>query len=83
MIYSTNICEIKNNMKFKSIEIENFGPYFGLNKINLETNSNSPVILVHGENERGKTETASCISLVFIWTHQGSFKSIRKRNEFC
>lgn len=75
MIYSTNICEIKNNMKFKSIEIENFGPYFGLNKINLETNSNSPVILVHGENERGKTSLLHA----FRWCLYGRTKDHSNR----
>jgi DNA sulfur modification protein DndD len=66
-------------MKFKSIEIENFGPYFGLNKINLETNSNSPVILIHGENERGKTSLLHA----FRWCLYGRTKdhSNRQINE--
>jgi DNA sulfur modification protein DndD len=66
-------------MKFKSIEIENFGPYFGLNKISLETNSNSPVILIHGENERGKTSLLHA----FRWCLYGRTKdhSNRQINE--
>jgi DNA sulfur modification protein DndD len=66
-------------MKFKSIEIENFGPYFGVNKINLETNSNSPVILIHGENERGKTSLLHA----FRWCLYGRTKdhSNRQINE--
>lgn len=58
-------------MKFKSIEIENFGPYFGLNKINLDTNSSSPVILIHGENERGKTSLLHA----FKWCLYGRSKN--------
>jgi len=75
MIYSTNICKIIDDMKFKSIEIENFGPYFGLNQINLETNSNSPVILVHGENERGKTSLLHA----FRWCLYGRTKDHSNR----
>lgn len=75
MIRLTNIFEIKIDMKFKSIEIENFGPYFGLNKINLETNSNSPVILVHGENERGKTSLLHA----FRWCLYGRTKDHSNR----
>jgi DNA sulfur modification protein DndD len=62
-------------MKFKSIEIENFGPYFGINQINLETNSHSPVILIHGENERGKTSLLHA----FRWCLYGRTKDHSNR----
>jgi DNA sulfur modification protein DndD len=42
-------------MKFKSITLENFGPYFEENFVELSTNPTSPIILFHGENHRGKT----------------------------
>ncbi len=62
-------------MKFKSIEIENFGPYFGVNKINLETTSHAPVILIHGENERGKTSLLHA----FRWCLYGRTKDHSNR----
>ena len=62
-------------MKFKSIELENFGPYFGTNKINLETNAHSPVILIHGENERGKTRLLHA----FRWCLYGRTKDHSNR----
>jgi len=67
-------------MKFKSIAIENFGPYFGVNQMNLETNSHSPVILIHGENERGKTSLLHA----FRWCLYGRTKDHSNRfiNEF-
>jgi len=67
-------------MKFKSIEIENFGPYFGVNQMNLETNSHSPIILIHGENERGKTSLLHA----FRWCLYGRTKDHSNRfiNEF-
>jgi DNA sulfur modification protein DndD len=42
-------------MKFKSITLENFGPYFEENFVELSTNPTSPIILFQGENHRGKT----------------------------
>ena len=58
-------------MKFKSIELENFGPYFGSNKLNLSTSETAPVILIHGENERGKTSLLHA----FRWGLYGKTKN--------
>lgn len=58
-------------MKFKSIELENFGPYFGANKLNLSTSETAPVILIHGENERGKTSLLHA----FRWCLYGKTKN--------
>jgi DNA sulfur modification protein DndD len=42
-------------MKFLNLTLNNFGPYFGSNEIDLDTDDTSPVVLVYGENMRGKT----------------------------
>ena len=42
-------------MKIKRIILQNFGPYYGVQKIDLETNAQSPVVIIYGENMRGKT----------------------------
>jgi len=42
-------------MKILKLSLNNFGPYFGLQSLDLELSDNAPIILVYGENERGKT----------------------------
>lgn len=42
-------------MKITKITLENFGPYKGIQTIELDTAQGSPVVLIHGENMRGKT----------------------------
>ncbi len=44
-----------NLVKINRITLENFGPYYGTQSIDLETNSAAPVVLIYGENMRGKT----------------------------
>ena len=42
-------------MKLLKLSLNNFGPYFGVQSLDLELSDNAPIILVYGENERGKT----------------------------
>lgn len=42
-------------MKILKLTLQNFGPYFGNQTLELDVSDNAPVILVYGENERGKT----------------------------
>lgn len=42
-------------MKFTRLQMTNFGPYFGIHEMELEVERNTPIIVVHGENMRGKT----------------------------
>jgi DNA sulfur modification protein DndD len=42
-------------MKFIKLTLNNFGPYFGIQSLDLDVSDNAPIILVYGENERGKT----------------------------
>lgn len=48
-------------MKFHALELENFGPYFGLNVIDLSTTEGARIVLIHGENMRGKTTILNAI----------------------
>lgn len=48
-------------MKILSLEVENFGPYFGVQSIDLATTKTARIILIHGENMRGKTTILNAI----------------------
>lgn len=48
-------------MKFESVEIENWGPFVGSRKINLSSSNSSPIVLIYGENGKGKTSFAKAI----------------------
>jgi len=48
-------------MKLRRLTMENFGPYVGKHEIDLDVPSSTPVILVHGENGRGKTSIYNAI----------------------
>lgn len=51
-------------MKFKRLAIENLGPYLGRHTLDLDVPETSPVVLVHGENMRGKTSLFNAIRWV-------------------
>lgn len=51
-------------MVVTEIEIENFGPYFGKHPLDLGVSQDAPVILVHGDNMRGKTSLLNAIRWV-------------------
>ena len=42
-------------MRLVSLDVENWGPYRGSQTLDLDTSASAPVILIEGENERGKT----------------------------
>lgn len=42
-------------MRLLSLKIENWGPYAGVQQLDFDVSSSAPVVLVEGENERGKT----------------------------
>ena len=48
-------------MKLLKLTLNNFGPYFGNQHIELDVSDNAPIILVYGENERGKTSLLRAI----------------------
>lgn len=51
-------------MKFRRIKIENLGPYVGSHTLELDVDDAAPVVLVHGENMRGKTSLFNAIRWV-------------------
>ncbi len=53
-------------MEFYSLELENWGPFEGVHKIELRTTA-APIITFHGENGRGKTT----IMRAFYWALYG------------
>lgn len=48
-------------MKLGKVVLENFQPYFERHSIDLSVTREAPIVLVHGENERGKTSLANAI----------------------
>jgi DNA sulfur modification protein DndD len=48
-------------MIITSLEINNFGPYNGRHSIDLGIAPQASIVLIHGENERGKTSLANAI----------------------
>ena len=61
-------------MKIKSITLENFGPYYGVQHIDLATDSAAPIVLIYGENMRGKTSILRAIRWALygkVLSHEG------------
>ena len=48
-------------MKLLKLTLNNFGPYFDTQSMDLDVSDNAPIILVYGENERGKTSLLRAI----------------------
>lgn len=48
-------------MLLKSVELNNLGPYNGRHHVELSVSNAAPIILIYGENERGKTSLANAI----------------------
>lgn len=59
-------------MKFLEIELNNWGPYKGHHRLDLDTNDKSPIVLIFGENGKGKTSLAKGI----LWCLFGSISKI-------
>ena len=61
-------------MKIKSITLENFGPYYGIQHVDLSTDAVAPVVLIYGENMRGKTSLLRAIRWALygkVLSHEG------------
>jgi DNA sulfur modification protein DndD len=48
-------------MRFSRIEVENWGPYRGQHQIDISATPSAPLVLIFGENGRGKTSLAKAI----------------------
>jgi DNA sulfur modification protein DndD len=62
-------------MKVESVKLVNFGPYCGEHEIDLSTSAHATVIVIHGENMRGKTSLLNGIK----WCLYGSISEARKK----
>lgn len=50
-------------MLIRKLKLYNLGPYYGSHEIDLEVSLAAPIILIHGENMRGKT----CLQNAIRW----------------
>jgi DNA sulfur modification protein DndD len=48
-------------VKLLKLTLNNFGPYFGTQSLDLDVSDSAPIILFYGENERGKTSLLRAI----------------------
>ena len=48
-------------MKIHRLVVENFGPFLGKHEIDLDVSPTAPVVVIHGENMRGKTTLQNAI----------------------
>lgn len=48
-------------MRFEKIRLENWGPFKGFHEISLSTTDGAPVVLIFGENGKGKTSFAKAL----------------------
>src|SRR5437667_3154076 len=58
-------------MKISGIALENFGPFFGKHHLSLRVSPSAPVVIVHGENMRGKTSLLNVIRWCLYGSAQG------------
>jgi DNA sulfur modification protein DndD len=58
-------------MKLRGITLENFGPFYGHNALDLSVAEDAPVVLIHGENMRGKTTLLNAIRWGLYGSSQG------------
>jgi len=57
------------SLQFESLSIKNFGPYRRIDNLDLTTQADAPVVLIHGENTLGKTQLFSAMR----WCLYGGF----------
>lgn len=49
------------SLKFESLSLKNFGPYRRIDNLDLATDPDAPVVVIHGENTLGKTQLFSAL----------------------
>ena len=62
-------------MQLRQLTVENLGPFVGTHRLDLAVSSQAPVVLVHGENMRGKTSLFSAIK----WCLYGEIRGRHNR----
>jgi DNA sulfur modification protein DndD len=48
-------------MRLKKLTLHNFGPFYGTQTVDLSVTEQAPVVVIHGENERGKTTILNAV----------------------
>lgn len=62
-------------MKLVKLTLSNWGPFKGTQELDLSTSAQAPVVLVHGENMRGKTSLMRALRFVLygvVYAHDGT-----------
>lgn len=57
-------------MKILRLDLQNWGPYFGHQSIDLDVTPHAPVVLIRGENMRGKTSLLRAV----VWGLYGKMR---------
>ncbi len=69
-------------MKFLELGLINWGPYLGEQNLSFETSSEAPVVLIHGENMRGKTSIMRALRWALYgnpgMTHETKIPDVRE-----
>jgi DNA sulfur modification protein DndD len=63
------------SLRFESVSLKNFGPYRHIDGLNLATDPDAPIVVIHGENTLGKTRLFRALR----WCLYGSPKRARHR----
>jgi len=69
-------------MKFKSIELLNWGPYQKLEPLRLDTSDSAPITIVYGNNGRGKTSLFHAVFFALYGDDVDKFRPERYANWF-
>ncbi|MEV7262356.1 AAA family ATPase [Micromonospora aurantiaca] len=64
-------------MHLQKLTLENFGPYYGTQSVDLDVSREAPVVLFYGENTLGKTQLFSALR----WCMYGSLSSSQSQEE--
>ncbi|TYK51078.1 AAA family ATPase [Actinomadura decatromicini] len=73
------------SLQFESLSLKNFGPYREIDSLQLQTNPESPIVLIHGENTLGKTSLFRALRWCLYGAPQAGKKaseSVRELNEY-
>jgi DNA sulfur modification protein DndD len=66
-------------MIFSKISINNFMPYKGIHKISFDLYEDKNIVVIYGDNMRGKTSFLNCIRWVFYGKAFGRHSKLIKR----
>jgi DNA sulfur modification protein DndD len=69
-------------MKLLKLTLNNFGPYFDFQSMDLDVSDSAPIILVYGENERGKTSLLRAIRWCLYGEVHNQSGSLMDEREF-